>query len=339
MRNTFVDVLLFFLGIWVIIFPTPAYGADVASPSEQVSVIVLGDIMLSRGVAQKIKTKDIDYPFLKMKDFLKQGDIVFGNLEAPITPGREIKTYEMVFRANPGIEQALKDAGITTLGLANNHIMNFGAKGLTDTLKYLSGAGLGFVGAGNNTSEAQKPVIILSHGLTFAFLAFNEATFTPLNYEAQAKRPGVAFMKIPAMVKAVKEAKQKANFVIVSMHAGKEYTALATQFQKTFAHAAIDAGAEVVVGTHPHVVQNMEQYKGKYIFYSLGNFIFEQMWSKATRQGLVVKLMFSQEGVKDVEFLPVVIENFAQPRPLEGKEREKVLARLKFPLPPHPASQ
>ncbi|MBI5816843.1 MAG: CapA family protein [Candidatus Yonathbacteria bacterium] len=241
---------------------------------EEVSLAAVGDIMLSRTVASKIKAhNNINYPFLKVADFLKEADITFGNLENPITAGATIAPYELTLRADPGVENALKNVGFDILSLVNNHTPNLGIQGLTDTFEYLSKAGIAYVGGGRSAVEANKPIYITRKGITFAFLAYNDTDVVPAYYEATDTRAGTAFMRSEKMIVAVKEAKQKANFVIVSMHAGNEYTDKPDDSQISFAHKAIDAGAELVIGHHPHVVQPIEKYNGKYILYSLGNFI------------------------------------------------------------------
>jgi poly-gamma-glutamate synthesis protein (capsule biosynthesis protein) len=301
--------------------------------------------MLSRNVARAIKKHwDLNYPFLKVKDYLKEGDIVFGNLETPLTPGRDIKTGEMVFRSDPKMAKVLADNGFSVLSLANNHSPNFGAKGLSDTFKHLKDAGIAYVGAGKDVEEAGRPVYIEKNGLTFAFLAYNDSDVVPRSYQASKNRSGTAFMDITKMTEAVKQAKTNADFVIVSMHSGTEYKPRPNQRQKQFAHAAIDSGADLVLGHHPHVVQTAEVYKGKYIFYSLGNFIFDQMFSRDTREGLMLKIIFNKEGalchscesrnpVLKIDYAPVLISDYAQPRILAGKKAAQILARLK--LPPH----
>lgn len=301
--------------------------------SEGVSLVAVGDIMLSRTVASKIKThNDINYPFLKVADFLKEADITFGNLENPITAGATIAPYELTLRADPGVENALKNVGFDILSLANNHTPNLGIQGLTDTFDYLSKVGIAYVGGGRNAVEANKPVYITRKGITFAFLAYNDTDVVPAYYEASDNRAGTAFMRSDKMVEAVKEAKQKANFVIVSMHAGNEYTDKPNESQINFAHKAIDAGAELVIGSHPHVIQPIEKYNGKYILYSLGNFVFDQMQSEDTKQGLTVKITFNKDGVDKISFYPVLIQDFSQPEFLEGNEATQVLSRLRYPL-------
>jgi len=129
--------------------------------SEEVSLIAVGDISYSRGVERIVKKQnDINYPFLKIRDYLKSADLVFGNLETPITQGAEIPDFEMIFRSNPGTEQALKQTGFSILSLANNHTPNFGEKGLKDTFNYLENVDIKYVGAGENEEEAYQAVYV-----------------------------------------------------------------------------------------------------------------------------------------------------------------------------------
>jgi len=301
--------------------------------SEEVSLVAVGDISYSRGVERiVIKQNNTNYPFLKIQDYLKSVDLVFGNLETPITQGPEIPDFEMIFRSNPGTEQALKQAGFSILSLANNHTPNFGEKGLKDTFNFFANAGIKYVGAGQNEQEAYQPVYIEKRGIKFAFLAYNDTDVVPAYYEASVNRAGTAFMRVDKMTEAVKEAKRKADFVIVSMHAGTEYAGKPNKSQVNFAHAAIDAGADLVIGHHPHVVQTMEKYKGKFIFYSLGNFVFDQPQSEETKEGLAVKVYFAKNGINRISLLPVVMENLAQPRMADKNEADKISQRLNFSL-------
>lgn len=299
-------------------------------PKEEVSLIVVGDIMLSREVAKKIEKNGNDYPFLKVNDYLKTGDIVFGNLETPISSGREILPGEMFFRSEPGIEKELKENNFSILSLANNHTGNFGDYGLEQTFKYLNQTGIKYVGAGENEQEAYAPVYINTQGFKFAFLAYDDIDFTPVEYGATENSAGLAFMEKDKLVSGIIEAKEQADFVIVSMHSGNEYQDYPSEKQKEFARLAIDAGAELVIGHHPHVVQEIEKYKNKYIFYSLGNFIFDQMWSIETRQGAMVKFWFNQAGLKDFEIKIVKIEDYAQPNIIDSPEAEAVLQRMQI---------
>lgn len=300
------------------------------APSNQVSVIFTGDIMLSRGVAQKIKAKqDLSYPFLAVGDYLKSADLVFGNLETALLPGREIGLQEMVFRTDPKMAKVLYDFNFRVVSLANNHTMNFGRAGLGQTLKNLLGDGVDYAGAGLSALEAYNPVVIHRNGLTLAFLAYTDNDVVPSSYFATATTTGVAYMDIAKMQQAIKIARERADFVIVSMHAGNEYKSYPNARQTIFARAAVDAGAGLVIGHHPHVVQWAEQYKGKYIFYSLGNFIFDQADPK-TKEGVTLKVFFTQDGISKIEPQAIYIKDFSQPTLLSGPTADKIIDRLKI---------
>lgn len=301
---------------------------------EPICVVAVGDIMLSRGVAGEIKKHDNNqyHPFLKMESCLKCGDIVFGNLENPITPGREIMMPERTLRADPGVEAALYDAGFTVLSLANNHMEDFGRQGLLDTLQYLDKAGIRYVGAGKTSEEAFAAKYTAVKGLKLAFLAFAEPALVPDSYLAGSGQTGVAFGEPERIRAAVQEAKKKADFVVVSMHAGTEYEPVPDFAQTRLAHLSIDAGADLVLGHHPHVVQKIEKYKDKYIMYSLGNFVFDQKWSRATRIGLVARIFITSKGTEKIELLPVFINDQDQPQVLAEMEARQVLENMGLDL-------
>lgn len=307
---------------------TPAPAAP-QQMTQQVTLIAAGDIMLSRSVAGKIRDHDIYYPFASIKNYLHSGDIVFANLECPITPGPVVKSGSFTFHADPGVEAALKDAGFTILNLANNHTPNYGAAGILDTLKYLDAAGIAHIGAGKDLAQADQAVYIEKNGIKFAFLGYNDSDVVPPSYGAAAGHAGTNIMSVEKVQRDVKLARQHADIVIVSMHSGIEYTPGPDNSQKNFAHAAIDAGANMVIGHHPHVIQTIEQYKGKYIFYSLGNFVFDQAFSKEVQEGMTLKITFDKTGPQKVEYNPVWIEDLSQPHLVtDQKLLSEEIARL-----------
>lgn len=295
------------------------------------SFIAVGDISFSRGVERVIKyQKNINFPFLKTKEILSDADITYANLETPITIGQEIPDGSMIFRSNPGTELALKWAGIDIVNLANNHSYNFDKEGLLDTFKYLTNASVQYVGAGNNRTQAYAPLIFEKNGIKFALLSYEEMDIVPKEYEAEENKPGIAFMRIDEMQESVKNAKTLADVVIVVMHAGEEYVPLGNDLQTNFAHAAIDAGAEVVIGDHPHVIQNAEVYKDKIIFYNLGNFVMDQMWSDDTRRALIFKGIFTKKGLEKFYVIPVQIEHYSQPNPVTGELADIIVKKLQL---------
>ncbi len=313
-------VLVLALGIGLLSLPAgnPELIVQAAQDTRTVTLIAVGDIMLSRGVARHINAaQDINYPFLNVRDYLKQGDVVFGNLEGPITPGPVIE-HGTFFRADPGVEQALKWAGFNVLSLANNHVPNFGTRGVLDTMRYLDRAQIAHAGAGKDATQAAQPVFLEKNGIRLAFLAYNDDDVVPRSYAAAPGHPGTNFMNVDTLPADIRSARAAADLVIVSMHSGTEYSAPNSR-QISFAHAAIDGGADLVIGHHPHVVQYVERYRDKYIFYSLGNFVFDQTWSKETSRGLIIRAILSKRGMVVFTQVPVQIEHASQPRIIEAQ--------------------
>jgi poly-gamma-glutamate synthesis protein (capsule biosynthesis protein) len=288
----------------------------------KVTLVAVGDVMLSRSVEERMRERnDYTYPFLKTADILRGADIAFGNLETPITEGEPARPAggpvlpgEMMFRADPKVVEGLVYAGFDVLSLANNHLPDAGQKGLLDTFEYLDEVGISYVGAGEDDAKARRPVIKEVNGLSFAFLAYNDSDVVPPGYFASSDRAGTAQMNIETLREDISRVGDQADFVIISMHSGTEYAPEPNDRQVAFARAVIDAGATLVLGHHPHVVQTSERYKNGYIVYSLGNFVFDQMWSLETRQGLIAEFTFSQDGIEKADLTPVIIENYAQPR-------------------------
>ena len=296
--------------------------------NKEVKMIAVGDIMLSRVVEQKMmEYSDYKYPFLKTAEITSAADLVFGNLETAIIPGRIIKSGEMVFRTDPKAVEGLKFAGFNILSLANNHIMNFGKAGLESTVKILDENNILHIGAGITEEDIYKPGIKNINGTKFAFFAF---TYNFDQRKSFGEIYGVADMEIEKMKEIIGKAKLENDIMIVSMHAGTEYAISPNKQQKEFARSAIDAGADLVIGHHPHVVQTVEKYKNGYIIYSLGNFVFDQMWSDETRLGAMAEIIFKDKKVESVKFIPIKIYDYAQPMILEGEEKEMILERLRF---------
>ncbi len=299
------------------------------SPAKDTVLIAVGDIMLSRDVEQKmIHEKNWQYPFLQTAEITSGGDIVFGNLESPLIAGPVVSTGEMSFRADPKAIDGLLSAGFNVLSLANNHIKNRGDDGIISTNTELDKSGIAHVGAGLNDVEAREPAIIEKNGTTFGFLAYTDSAFTPASYEAAANRSGSPFLNEDLLAEDIARLKTKTDVIIVSMHAGTEYQDIQNQKQIDFSHRAIELGASVVIGHHPHVVQPVEQYMGGYIFYSLGNFIFDQMWSEKTREGAIASITFNGIRPVQMKITPIKIYEFAQARPAEGESAMDILTRM-----------
>jgi poly-gamma-glutamate synthesis protein (capsule biosynthesis protein) len=293
------------------------YSAQVLIPlpkKEKITLIFVGDIMLDRGVKfsiEKYGKRDYRFPFLKIADELKKADILFGNLESVISDkGKKVGSIYS-FRAKPEAIEGLKFAGFDILSVANNHIFDYGREAMEDSFKRLKEAKIDFVGGGFNEKEAYAPVIKEINGVKIAFLSFTNLGSE--YWSAKGNHSGIAWLKAENLEKGVKEAKENANLVIVSMHFGDEYQKKANSEQKYFAHLAIDSGADLVIGHHSHIVGEIEEYKGKYIFYSLGNFVFDQKFSKETMEGLMLKVSIENSKIKEVIPIKIKLNEFFQP--------------------------
>lgn len=247
------------------------YTAPVPTAPDPVTILLVGDMMFDRYVRLLLDEHGYEYPFKKIN---LDADIVVGNLEGTITTNKSIAKRDVLrFTFDPKIIEPLKR--FTAVSLANNHSRDFGYKGYTDTMKYLRDAGIGYFGDWAN--EENLSYVIEKKGKTVEFIGFNE--FGYRNYET--------------VLSAV--ASSTADYTIVFPHWGVEYEKEPSTLQKTWARRFIDAGADAVIGAHPHVVQTTETYKGKPIIYSMGNFIFDQYANNDLKTGLVVKITLGDE--------------------------------------------
>ncbi len=255
------------------------------------SVILVGDMMLSRAVGKKMEgAGDFSFPFLKIADFLKSVDLVFGNLETPISSGGKNQGSVYSFRSNPRVVEGLSFSNFGVLSLANNHIWDYGTEALLDTLKILKENNIFPVGVGEDFEKANALVIKEVKNAKIGFLAFTD--LYPSSLEAGNNYPGISNFNLDRIIGHISDIKASnaVDLLFISLHWGEEYREVAGEKQKEIAKKLIDAGADVVVGHHPHVVQEFEEYKNGLIFYSLGNFIFDQNFSKETMSGYLVKI-------------------------------------------------
>jgi poly-gamma-glutamate synthesis protein (capsule biosynthesis protein) len=272
-----------------------------------ITLFFVGDIMLDRGVELEIKkngNSDFKFPFLKIEKDLKEATILFGNLEGPISDKGQKVGSIYSFRMDPKSIDGLLFAGFDVLSVANNHMFDYSRVALDDTFSRLKKAGIDYVGGGFSETEAYSPKIIEVNGSAgspqakIAFLAFNDIGVP--SWEAKGERTGMALLDKDKLEKSIKNAKNQADLVVVSMHFGDEYKSFPNQKQKTMAQLAIDSGADLVVGHHPHVIEPVEKYKEGWIAYSLGNFIFDQNFSEETMKGLVLKVFVENGKIKEV---------------------------------------
>jgi len=287
--------------------------------NRSITLMLVGDIMLDRGVEYVINSYgggDYKFPFLKIADYLKEADILFGNLEGPISNKGERVGSIYSFRNNLAVIEGLNFAGFDILSVANNHIFDYGREAIEDTFNRLTTAGIDYVGGGFNEIEAYSPIIKEVNGTKIAFLAYTNLGLK--FWAAKGEELGIAWLEKKRMEKEVKEAKSQADIVITSFHYGEEYYLEPTSFQVSISQAAIDAGADLVIGHHPHVVQKIEKYRTGYIAYSLGNFVFDQGFSEETTKGLILKVLVENGKIKKIISIEIEINKLFQPELLKA---------------------
>ncbi|MGE5542644.1 MAG: CapA family protein, partial [Bacillota bacterium] len=316
---------------------TPALLAGI---ERTVSLTVVGDIMLARGVGGYIKRFGLDYPMSLVASVIASSDITFANLESPIgVTGRPLPGKLIWFRAEPATVECLAKAGIDVVTLANNHTLDFDSENLLETIEILKSKDIAHVGAGRDLSLARKPAVIERKGLRVAFLGYNEfanpslfwSTKYPRTLMAAPGQPGTPPIDMEMIRDDIAEARQIADVVAVSYHWGQEYTNHPLPYfgldLKQIARNTIDLGADMVLGFHPHAIQGIEVYRGKPILYSLGNFVMDQKRS-VTCESMIVRFELSKRGVEYMEVTPARIED-GRPRPLDGEEARSLMDKIR----------
>jgi len=248
----------------------------------------VGDIMLDRSVRIRVN-KNLSGDYNKLFEhaaFLKTPDITFANLEGPVSDkGRDVGSIYS-FRHDPAIIPAMKNAGIDIVSFANNHVGDWSEFAFKDSIERLRAEGMLICGAGMTQTEAETPTIIEESGIRIGFLCFSDVG--PNWLQASGEAPGILIASDPHFEDIVRNAAQDVSALVVSFHFGDEYEPVHNIRQEALATRAVDAGADLIVGHHPHVVQDIDHYNGAPILYSLGNFIFDQYFSPETMRGLFV---------------------------------------------------
>jgi len=285
--------------------------------AEPISIVAVGDLLLGGSASQTVRLKGFAYPFLGTMETIRQADIALANLEAPLTSrGVKHPDKQFTFRVPPAAADEIRQAGFDLMTLANNHMGDFGEQGVLDTITALEEAGLGFTGAGRDLKQARTPHVITIDGTSFAFLAYSN-TF-PESFYAKKDKPGTAPGYFDQVAADIRRASRQYDVVIVSFHWGGERLNEPKNYQVELGHIAIDSGAKVVIGHHPHVLQGAERYHGGVIYYSLGNFAFGSYSESSAIAGLA-RIWFEGDQLTRAEILPLNVFNLEvqfQPRVL-----------------------
>lgn len=286
--------------------------------ADTLTVGAVGDIMLSSWLIEVIDLQGPEYPYAQVLPVLDQADILFGNLEAPFlvdTTGVEKVEKTYTFAVPPRSSAVLTAGGFDVVTLANNHILDYGREGLFTTWTVLDSIGIVHVGTGRTRDEAHTHRIVEAGGSRVAFLAYNH-TF-PKAFWATDSRAGTAHASDEGLAREVRRAGAEADIVIVAFHWSGELLETPREYQHILARIAVDNGADLVVGHHPHTLQPLEWYRGSLIAYSLGNFVFGSYSPEARGAALFIRFVEGAPVIADL--YPLDVNNLRRkfrPHPL-----------------------
>lgn len=292
---------------WQTVYTRPVHTGDPLA-----DVRVVGDVMLGRFVAQSAERSGYTHPFAAMQTTAPvpplNGTLLVGNLESPLTSRTDtLRPGPYRLPAPPAFAPTLRDAGFDVLSLANNHALDAGAAGLQESISLLQTHNIIPIGAGADSASAHAPALISTGALTVGVLAFNDVP-DPDDHPDEAQGWGRAWLDETTCA-AVEATSRQADAVMVLVHWGEEYMQQPTSRQREWATRLVDAGADLVIGSHPHVVQPIEmlhtaRHSGL-VAYSLGNFIFDQPYDPSTSSGMVLRALLDHDGVVEAQVVPV----------------------------------
>lgn len=290
------------------------------------TVIIGGDVMFARYVETQINRHSGQWLTDEIKAVTSAADLTLVNLESPfLINGQQTADDSLILRAHPAGLNALTNAGIDGVSLANNHIPDMGLQGLNDTISLLDSAQIKHTGAGTSSESAQEPMSFTVGSTKIAVLSYTYGT----NFD----RTGVFYNLANSTQAAadIKKAKTNHDVVIVMPHFGTEYASQPSSAQTTFARACIDAGASVVAGAHPHIPQPIEQYNGGVIAYSLGNLVFDQEPASNKDRSALLKLTFKDNQLATLGLLPYQIYSLSQPKFVSGVTAKQIFELFALP--------
>ncbi|CAA9546117.1 MAG: hypothetical protein AVDCRST_MAG88-415 [uncultured Thermomicrobiales bacterium] len=319
-------------------FASDIGGGGASRSGSPVNLTVAGDIIFGRTVhSRMVRYGDWAHPMRGVAPRLRTADLTIADLECSLSDNtaKPADPLTFYFTTNAAAVAGLTLAGIDGVSLANNHSMNFGKLGLLDTIDTLGGAGITHFGGGANLAEARRPGMFEVKGIKIAFLGYDGISAD--EYGAGADWAGTCPLDGQFVVEDIAAARAAgADLVVPFFHWSEEYVAVPSRYMRRMAHLAIDNGAGLVLGSHPHWVQGTEWYRGAPILYSLGNFVFDQEWSLETKQGMFAEIVLRRDtrgGTRAVRpvrvrLVPVLIEDYNRPRILDLEEGLPVLQRV-----------
>jgi len=312
--------------------------------SRDVRIVLVGDTMLGRGARLLLRRFGYGFPLRRLKECVKDHDLLIGNLEGPITAYRAPinPNKEYLYRMDPRAAAALADFGFDSLCLANNHAYDHGDMGHLDTVKALEQSGIGHFGTGRNLAEAEAGRVVTVGGMRIGLLGLMEpygSYADKYDYFATESDAGVAPLNETVASRAIQDMRSRADLVIVWVHWGQNYEGV-TEQQRRWARKLAEWGADVVVGHHSHVAQAVEIIDGVPVLHALGNFAFctRGRFDEAEphrRYGWVATVVADEQGVKRVELVAIATDNavvFFEPRPVGSTILQRVFEQINKPF-------
>lgn len=311
-----VVVLVLFSSVWVIdylhnnVFISNKNISLTSKRTDRLQMTFVGDMMMARGNQRQADHQGYDHFFKKSKYLWNKSDLVVGNLEsALVTNSKKVKQNpdkDIHLLMDPQGALAMKKAGFTTLGAANNHVGDYGRTGINQELNYLKNNNMDFIGIGENADQSLKYQIYDVNGVKVAFLAVTD--IIPKHTSVQNNRPGALTTQNNDYLDLITEASAHSDYTVVYSHWGFENGQNVTERQQDLGHKMVDAGADMVVGMHAHVLQPINKYKQGIILNGMGNFVFEQEQSR-TKDSVVANLRMTKNGHLKLELIPIRIKN------------------------------
>lgn len=314
---------------------TEIISVESAMEVPKLNFTAVGDIMLGRSVGKRLeKAGSYKFAFSNVEDILKQGDIVFANLESPLTASTHglNKDKKIVLKSSPDAMEAIITGGFNLLSISNNHMLDYYDTGLYDTISLLDKNGIAHSGAGKNIEEAGKPALIVKNGYKIGLLAYTDmANYIydgepSISFAAGENKAGVIPRDYETARQAIAKLRDSVDLLAVSLHWGIEESFNIAPEQIDFARKLLDDGADIILGHHPHQFQGIEIYKGKPILYSMGNFMFDQN-DPENMETFIIEMHYEGKNLKSIVARPVRIVDKSRAELQTGSSSQSILAR------------
>ena len=320
--------LISFITVLFVLISGVCYGTEA---QDDLTISMAGDMMFSGSVEKAVNQYGADGYFAEFTPIMRNSDLMIGNLETCLSDiGQPVADKQYTFRGSPQMARFLKMNNVTLVSIANNHSMDYGREAFLDMLDNLERNGIRYGGGGRNRKQAESLVLIEKKGMKIGFAAFSRVV-PHVDWYAGDNTPGITGaykVQEASVLKRISDYRKQCDILIVSVHWGKEGSNIPRKQEMELAHKLVDAGADVVMGHHPHVVQGIEMYKGSPIFYSLGNFAFTSSKSQIANKTMLVTLKFNRyKKLASINIKPGLIK-YSRPVAMDSNQEKEFIEYL-----------